>query len=121
MDSHGKTTSHLSGLFYRNINLLLEGIKPVYVFDGKPPELKGRELMVNANAETGGIDIEMLDENGAVLSGFGREGCDTIRKDGIKQVAGWRGRTDCSLMEGRTVRLRFFLRKAQLYGFQVAG
>lgn len=43
MDKKGKVTSHLSGLFYRNINLLLEGIKPVYVFDGKPPELKAQE------------------------------------------------------------------------------
>ncbi len=41
-DSHGNVTSHLSGLFYRNMNLILEGIKLVYVFDGKPPELKGR-------------------------------------------------------------------------------
>jgi len=32
--------SHLSGLFYRNVSLLSEGIKLVYVFDGKPPELK---------------------------------------------------------------------------------
>ena len=44
MDSNGKITSHLSGLFYRNINLLQEGLKPVYVFDGKPPELKQAEL-----------------------------------------------------------------------------
>ena len=43
MDKKGNTTSHLSGLFYRNINLLLEGIKPIYVFDGKPPELKAEE------------------------------------------------------------------------------
>tara|TARA_Y100000310_G_scaffold343121_1_gene449298 strand:+ start:1579 stop:2610 length:1032 start_codon:yes stop_codon:yes gene_type:complete len=42
-DKHGNITSHLSGLFYRNINLLLEGIKPVYVFDGTPPELKKKE------------------------------------------------------------------------------
>jgi len=33
-------TSHLSGLFYRNMNLLIQGIKLVYVFDGEPPELK---------------------------------------------------------------------------------
>jgi len=33
-------TSHLSGLFYRNINLMQEGLKLVYVFDGKMPELK---------------------------------------------------------------------------------
>ncbi|PIN91804.1 flap endonuclease-1, partial [Candidatus Pacearchaeota archaeon CG10_big_fil_rev_8_21_14_0_10_35_13] len=40
-DSKGRITSHLSGLLYRNTNLLAEGIKLVYVFDGKPPELKG--------------------------------------------------------------------------------
>jgi len=43
-DSQGRITSHLSGLFYRTINLLEEGVRPVYVFDGKPPELKGRTL-----------------------------------------------------------------------------
>ncbi len=44
MDKQGRITSHLSGLFYRNINLLQEGIKPVYVFDGKPPALKQAEI-----------------------------------------------------------------------------
>ncbi|MGC9181428.1 flap endonuclease-1 [Thermogladius sp.] len=44
MDSSGRITSHLSGLFYRTINLVEEGIKPVYVFDGNPPELKVKEL-----------------------------------------------------------------------------
>lgn len=39
-DSKGRVTSHLSGLFYRNANLLEFGIKPVYVFDGKPHHLK---------------------------------------------------------------------------------
>lgn len=40
----GETTSHLMGMFYRTIRLMENGIKPVYVFDGKPPELKGHEL-----------------------------------------------------------------------------
>jgi len=44
MDSKGRITSHLSGLFYRSINILEEGIKPIYVFDGKPPELKAKEI-----------------------------------------------------------------------------
>ncbi len=44
MDSQGRVTSHLSGLFYRTINLMENGIKPVYVFDGKPPELKAAEI-----------------------------------------------------------------------------
>jgi len=43
MDSRGRVTSHLSGLFYRTINLLEAGVKPIYVFDGKPPEFKHAE------------------------------------------------------------------------------
>ena len=42
MDNKKRITSHLSGLFYRNINLLSEGIKLIYVFDGEAPELKAR-------------------------------------------------------------------------------
>ena len=32
------------GTFYRTIRMLENGIKPVYVFDGKPPEMKSDEL-----------------------------------------------------------------------------
>src|SRR5215216_429345 len=43
-NSKGEVTSHLSGLFYRNANLLMDNIKPVYVFDGKANELKIAEI-----------------------------------------------------------------------------
>lgn len=43
-DSEGRITSHLSGLLYRNVNFLSLGVKPVYVFDGKPPSLKTAEI-----------------------------------------------------------------------------
>jgi len=43
-DSKGRITSHLSGLFYRTANFLEIGIRPVYVFDGKPPVLKLRTV-----------------------------------------------------------------------------
>jgi flap endonuclease-1 len=39
-DSKGRITSHLSGLMYRNTRFIENGIKPVYVFDGKPPAFK---------------------------------------------------------------------------------
>lgn len=39
-DSQGRVTSHLSGLFYRTLNLLEAGIKPIFVFDGAPPPFK---------------------------------------------------------------------------------
>jgi flap endonuclease-1 len=43
-DSRGNITSHLSGLFYRNISLLENGSIPIYVFDGKPPALKDKTI-----------------------------------------------------------------------------
>ena len=44
-DSKGRTTSHLSGLFYRVTRLIAEhGVKLVFVFDGTPPPLKAREV-----------------------------------------------------------------------------
>jgi len=40
----GEITSHLMGMFYRTIRMVENGIKPVYVFDGKPPHMKSGEL-----------------------------------------------------------------------------
>lgn len=45
MDKKRRITSHLSGLFYRTTNLMTKGLKLVYVFDGKPPELKEKTRM----------------------------------------------------------------------------
>jgi flap endonuclease-1 len=50
-DNTGKVTSHLSGLLYRTSNLVELGIKPIYVFDGKPPELKTEEIQRRRQAK----------------------------------------------------------------------
>lgn len=42
MDSQRRITSHLSGLFYRTIALLHEGMGLIYVFDGEYSPLKGK-------------------------------------------------------------------------------
>lgn len=44
MDRDGRVTSHLSGLFHRSAAMLELGMKPAYVFDGKPPELKQKTI-----------------------------------------------------------------------------
>jgi len=40
MDRQGRVTSHLSGILFRVSSFLEKGIKPVFVFDGKPAALK---------------------------------------------------------------------------------
>ena len=44
MDSKGRITSHLSGIFYRMSRLMMHNIRPVFVFDGRPPSFKRHEI-----------------------------------------------------------------------------
>ncbi len=49
-DRDGRVTSHLSGMFHRSAALLEMGVRPVYVFDGRPPKLKERTLETRRQA-----------------------------------------------------------------------
>jgi flap endonuclease-1 len=52
-DSKGRTTSHLSGLFYRTTRLMAEhALKLVFVFDGKPPLRKADEIAKRRSVRT---------------------------------------------------------------------
>jgi len=40
----GEITSHILGLFNKTVELLNNGIIPVYIFDGKPPDIKNKTI-----------------------------------------------------------------------------
>lgn len=48
-NSKGEITSHILGLFNKTIKLLENRIIPIYVFDGKPPDLKKKVLDLRRN------------------------------------------------------------------------
>lgn len=52
IDSHGEITSHLSGFLYRTTNLIEAGIKPVFVFDGEPPQFKDATIQERKKIRT---------------------------------------------------------------------
>ncbi len=70
-DSHGNVTSHLSGILYRITSLAENGIKPVFVFDGKPPEMKmqtiGKRKEIRQNAR---VKWDEAKEKGLVEEAF---------------------------------------------------
>merc|ERR1712232_1262962 len=50
-DEAGEATSHLNGIFYRTLRMMKHGLRPIWVFDGKPPTLKGEELAKRRKAK----------------------------------------------------------------------
>ena len=50
-DRSGRITSHLSGLFYRTVNLVEMGVNVAYVFDGVAPALKEAEIKRRAKVK----------------------------------------------------------------------
>jgi len=61
----GQVTSHIIGMLTRTIRLMEAGIKPVYVFDGKPPELKLHELAERrAKREQAAVNLQAAVEAG---------------------------------------------------------
>jgi flap endonuclease-1 len=76
MDSRGNVTSHLQGLFSRNINLLEKGIKLVYVFDGVAPELKKKTAKIRRERkEQAGEKYEkaVLDDDDEAVSKYSKQ------------------------------------------------
>eukprot|EP00758_Cryptobia_borreli_P016698 Tbor_TRINITY_DN6128_c1_g7::TRINITY_DN6128_c1_g7_i1::g.22710::m.22710/K04799/FEN1, RAD2; flap endonuclease-1 len=49
-NGNGEVTSHINGLFARTIRMVEEGLLPLYVFDGKPPDMK-RSLLDDRRAK----------------------------------------------------------------------
>ncbi len=84
-----------------------------------PLVFQGTRLTVNAAAAGGGVTVEVLDEGGRPLAGYGRDECLLAAFDSTRQEVTWKEKPDLASLRGRPVRLRFHLQRADLYGFQI--
>lgn len=84
-----------------------------------PLIFQGNQLTVNAAAGEGRIAVEVLDEDGHPLPGYGPEECMLESFDSTQQEVTWRGKSGLAELRGQQVRLRFYVQKADLYGFQI--
>ena len=74
VDAEGRVTSHLSGLFFRTTKFLAAGLRPVYVFDGAPPDLKAATIRARRSVrEEAGRQYAA-----AVEAGDGAEALDVV-------------------------------------------
>jgi hypothetical protein len=86
----------------------------------KPFRLEGGKLVLNVDARQGACVVEVTDEGGARIPGFGRD--EAIAATGVDELQfrpRWKEHPDVARLRGRIVRLGIYLRRARLYSFQV--
>ena len=76
----------------------------------------GRCLHVNA-AVKGSLTVEVLDENGQVISPYTQENCEVFQGDQTRTLIRWKGTETLDAVRGTPVKFRFHLRDGSLYAF----
>ena len=85
----------------------------------RPLTFSGSRLVLNYSTSAAGqIRVEVQDETGAPLPGFGMEDCPEIYGDEIERVVAWRTGSDLTSLAGRTVRLRIEMKDADLFSLR---
>jgi len=88
---------------------------PGEVLTKKFADVKGT-LQVNYAARGGLLRVEVLDANNAVIPGYGREDCELLTGDAVRQQVTWRSKKTLPTDRG-AVRFRFILEHTRLYSF----
>jgi len=85
-----------------------------------PFKLEGGALEVNVDARAGHVQVELLDEDGKAIPGFsGKDATEYQAVDNLRLKAAWKNNKDLLALKGKVVRIRFRLRNARLYAFQI--
>ena len=86
----------------------------------RPFKLEGDTLEVNADAHTGHMKVEVLDENGSALPQFSGKSAKIYRgHNNLRLKPQWKSATNLKSLKGQTIRLRFTLHNTKLYAFQI--
>ena len=86
----------------------------------RPLTFSGGELRVNfATGASGGVRVAIEDAEGLPLPGYGLEEAVEMVGDEIERVVRWKSGRSVEGLAGRTVRLRFVMRDADVWAFGV--
>jgi hypothetical protein len=79
----------------------------------------GEELRVNfATSAAGLMKVALCDENGREIAGFGLEDMEPIWGDALDRPVFWKNGKSMGEFSGQSVRLKFYLKDADLYAFR---
>lgn len=85
----------------------------------KPFTFEGEKLELNYSTSAAGeIRIELLDENGNKLPGYSMEEAQPVIGNEISREVYWNGSSDVSDLSGKPIRMRVYLKDADLFSFR---
>jgi hypothetical protein len=85
----------------------------------RPLTFLGDRLHLNyATSAAGSVQVELQDESGKPLPGFALADMPPLYGDELEAMATWTSGGDLSSLSGKTVRLRFVLKDADLYALR---
>lgn len=85
----------------------------------RPFTFNGSALSLNfATSAAGGVRVEILDEDGTPVPGFGLQDAQELIGNEIERKVMWQDKSDLSKLEDKAIRLRFVLKDADVYSMQ---
>ena len=85
----------------------------------RPLRFQGSRLELNySTSAAGSLRIEILDESGKPIPGFTLNEARELIGDQIARTYEWSNNPDLASLSGRTLRLRFHLKDADLYSWR---
>jgi len=85
----------------------------------KPFIFTGKALHMNlSTGAAGSVALEIQDAEGKPLPGFTLDDCKALSYDDTDRVIAWKAGSDVSALAGKTIRLRWVLKDADVYSFR---
>ncbi len=119
-ESYAQPTAHIKRYSLRldGFASLNAGLKGGEVIT-KPFKFKGKELEINySTSAAGSVRIEILDEKNKPVRGYTLNDSQEIIGNEIKRIVSWNGKEDVSSLEGKPVKLKIYLKDADLYSLK---
>jgi hypothetical protein len=99
---------------FRPQNWLAEG-----TLTTRPFHFSGQDLLINADVEPDDLRVEILDEQGHVVPGFGHAQSQVSPHDRLRYRVRWQDKSLADLRANVPIALRIIIRDGDLYAFQV--
>ncbi|MBN2294929.1 MAG: hypothetical protein JXM70_21050 [Pirellulales bacterium] len=92
------------------------------IIQTKTLSFDGKTLLVNAQVPSGGLKVELLDEQGNVIPGFESDNCQLVRNDPLRYRVQWESggnEKQIGNCPKKMAAIRFQLKRGDLYAFQI--